>query len=69
MEIKNISMVILDISGNTKFIKMHTMSLIHAEQIVTELLETIIDTTEDVLTLNKLRGSSIELYYSLQCIP
>jgi len=59
MEIKNISMVILDISGNTKFIKMHTMSLIHAEQIVTELLETIIDTTEDVLTLNKLEGGAV----------
>ena len=62
MEIKNVSMVILDISGYTKFLKMHTMSLLHAEQIVTELLETIIDTTEDVLTLNKLEGDAVFLY-------
>ena len=62
MEIKNVSMVILDISGYTKFIKMHTMSLLHAEQIVTDLLETIIDTTEDVLTLNKLEGDAAFLY-------
>jgi len=55
-------MVILDISGYTKFIKMHSMSLIHAEQIVTDLLETIIDTTEDVLTLNKLEGDAVFLY-------
>jgi hypothetical protein len=62
MEIKKAVIVIADISGYTKFVKLHTMSLLHAEKIVTELLETIIDATRKPLIVNKLEGDAILFY-------
>ena len=41
MEIKKIFLV-LDISGYTKFVRLHRFSLIHAERIISELLESVI---------------------------
>jgi hypothetical protein len=39
MEIKKAFLVLVDISGYTQFIRNHKASLIHAERIITELLE------------------------------
>jgi len=58
IELKNVSMVLLDISGYTSFIKWHDMSLLHAEQIISELLESAIGSLDGLLTLNKLEGDA-----------
>lgn len=66
MEIKNVAIVLGDISGYTRFVKMHGASVLHAEQIITELLEAVIDTAHPPLTLNKLEGDAAFLYASLE---
>ena len=62
IELKKVSMVLLDISGYTSFIKWHDMSLLHAEQIISELLESAIGSLDGILTLNKLEGDAAFLY-------
>lgn len=62
MEVKNAFIVLLDISGYTKFIKLHKFSLIHAEQIINELLESIINSSDHPLVLNKLQGDAALFY-------
>ncbi|HEX5756401.1 MAG TPA: DUF2652 domain-containing protein, partial [Arenimonas sp.] len=54
--------MIVDISGYTRFITQRTTSMLHAEQIVTELLDAEIDKTEYPLRLNKLQGDAALLY-------
>ena len=66
MEIKRVVLVLADISGYTRFMKMHTTSLLHAEVIISELLETVIDHTEHPLTLSKLEGDAAFLYVTLE---
>lgn len=66
MEIKRLVLVLVDISGYTNFIKMHTMSLLHAEAIITDLLEAVIDHAEYPLTLSKLEGDAAFLYATLE---
>ncbi len=65
MEIKKVFLVLADISGYTRFMRVHTMSLLHAEAIVTELLEAVIDVAEFPLTLSKLEGDAAFLYAAL----
>ncbi|MFT5468430.1 MAG: hypothetical protein ACI8UO_003539 [Verrucomicrobiales bacterium] len=62
MEIKNAFIVLADISGYTKFVTLHAMSLLHAEKIVTELLESIMDATSEPLIVNKLEGDAVLFY-------
>lgn len=66
MEIKRLALVLIDISGYTRFMKMHTMSMLHAEVIITELLEAVIDHAEYPLTLSKLEGDAAFLYATLE---
>lgn len=66
MEIKKLVLVLVDISGYTNFIKMHTMSVLHAEAIVTDLLEAVIDHAEYPLTLSKLEGDAAFLYATME---
>ena len=56
MELVNAFLILADISGYTKFSKLHKLSLLHAEFIITELLESIIDTAASPLTLNEIEG-------------
>jgi len=56
------SLVILDISGYTRFITHREISLAHAEQIITQLVEAVIDCTEHPLQVNKLEGDAALLY-------
>ncbi len=65
MEIKQVVMVLADISGYTRFMKLHTVSLLHAEVIIADLLEAVIDHTEHPLTLSKLEGDAAFLYVTL----
>lgn len=62
MEIKNVALVIIDISGYTKFVKLQKMSHLHAEEIIFQLLEAVIDKAEYPLTLNKLEGDAAFMY-------
>jgi class 3 adenylate cyclase len=62
MNIKKVALVIVDISGYTQFIRSQKLSAIHAEEIVFELLEAVIDHAAYPLTLNKLEGDAAFLY-------
>ncbi len=68
-------LVLVDISGYTAFIRSHTMrvipvlgkrmnhtSQVHAETVITDLLETIISAVDHRLTLNKLEGDAALFY-------
>lgn len=65
MELKDVALVIADISGYTQFIKFHKTSLIHAQEIISELLESVIDKASYPLNLNKLEGDAALLYAEL----
>lgn len=67
MRLVHAYLVILDISGYTSFITQRTVSLLHAEQIITELMETVIDLAEHPLQVNKLEGDAALLYR--ECDP
>ncbi|HET7376319.1 MAG TPA: DUF2652 domain-containing protein [Anaerolineae bacterium] len=62
MEIKRVVLVLADISGYTRFMKIHTTALIHAEAIITDLLEAVLNQAEVPLTLSKLEGDAAFLY-------
>ncbi len=55
-------LVIVDISGYTDFIVNRTISLLHAEQIVSELLDAVAENSRHPLTLNKFEGDAALLY-------
>ena len=48
--------VIVDISGYTSFVKMHRTSMVHAEQIITDLMEAVRDQKEAPLELDNAVG-------------
>ena len=58
MRLTHAVLVLADISGYTAFITNRETSLLHAEQIITALLEAMIDRTEHPLVLNKLEGDA-----------
>lgn len=62
VELKSVALIILDISGYTNFIRMHKDSQIHAEEIIFDLLEAVIDQAEYPMVLNKLEGDAAFLY-------
>jgi len=64
MQMQNAVIVLADIGGYTRFMKLHGTALMHAESIISELLASIIDHTEYPLTLNKLEGDAA-LFYAL----
>ena len=65
MELKQVALVIVDISGYTRFIKFHKTSLIHAQEVISQLLESVIDRASHPLILNKLEGDAALLYAEL----
>jgi hypothetical protein len=62
MELQQVSLVLADISGYTNFIRIHKTSLLHAEQIITDLMDAIIDRVDAPLMVNKLEGDAAFLY-------
>jgi hypothetical protein len=62
MRLTHAFLVIVDISGYTSFITQRTVSLQHAEQIITELMETVIDRADHPLVVNKLEGDAALLF-------
>lgn len=59
---QNVFLVLLDISGYTRFIKLHKISLIHAERIIDELLERVIAETRPPLVLQEIEGDAVYFY-------
>lgn len=55
-------LVLVDISGYTRFVTDRTLTLTHAEQIITDLLNSVIDQARHPLILNKLEGDAALLY-------
>lgn len=51
-------LVIADIAGYTRFLRMHAMSVVHAQDIVVQLLEAVIEAVKGDLTLAKLEGDA-----------
>ncbi|HEY3250274.1 MAG TPA: DUF2652 domain-containing protein [Ignavibacteria bacterium] len=54
--------LVADISGYTKFMKMHEISLNHAKQIVVRLLKSIINAARPPLTVAELEGDAVFFY-------
>jgi hypothetical protein len=55
-------LVLADISGYTEFSRLHFTSLLHAEEIITELLESVLDSAEFPLQIGRLEGDAVLLY-------
>jgi hypothetical protein len=55
-------LVIADISGYTRFSRMHYTSQLHAEQIISELMDSIIQAAEFPLQVGQLEGDAVLMY-------
>lgn len=62
MGIKPIFIILVDISGYTNFIRLHKMSLLHAEKIIGELMESILDEVESPVIAHEILGDAISFY-------
>ena len=54
-----VTFVLGDISGYTRFIRFHGVSLVHAEKMISELLEDVISTAQPPLVLQELDGDAV----------
>ncbi|HTD28584.1 MAG TPA: DUF2652 domain-containing protein [Xanthomonadaceae bacterium] len=62
IRLTHVQLVIVDISGYTDFIVNRTISLVHAEEIISELLNAIAERSQHPLTLNKFEGDAALLF-------
>ena len=62
MSIKPLFIIIVDISGYTNFIRLHKVSLLHAEKIIGELMECILDEVKSPVVAHEILGDAISLY-------
>lgn len=62
MDPQKVFLVLVDISGYTRFIRFHKISLLHAERIIDELLESVIAEARVPLVLQELQGDAIYFY-------
>jgi len=62
MTIQPTFMLIADIAGYTRFMKFHRASLAHAQEIIAQLLEAVINATGKRLALAKLEGDAAFFY-------
>ena len=62
MTIQPTFMLIADIAGYTRFMKFHRASLAHAQEIIAQLLEAVINATSKRLVLAKLEGDAAFFY-------
>jgi len=61
-ELKKIFLILFDISGYTRFMQMHRDQVVHAEEIVVELLSSIISSAKAPMTLYEISGDSVSFY-------
>lgn len=62
-------LVIADIGGYTKFMTVHRVNLAHAQYVVAQLLEAVIDAAEPMYELAKLEGDAAFFYARLSDAP
>jgi hypothetical protein len=62
MEQKKVFLILIDISGYTRFTRLHRLSALHAEQIITDLLESIISRAGLPLIVHEVLGDSVNFY-------
>jgi hypothetical protein len=62
MRLAHAVLVLADISGYTSFIVKREVSLQHAEEIITALMEAMLDRAEHPLVVNKLEGDAALFY-------
>ena len=62
MGIERALLLIADIGGYTRFMKVHRINLAHAQTVITELLEAVIDGAPSPLKLSKLEGDAAFFY-------
>ena len=65
MTVQPTLLLIADIGGYTRFMKLHAVSLAHAHDIVSRLIETVIDAAKPELKLAKLEGDAAFFYLPL----
>lgn len=61
-DIKRIFIILVDISGYTRFIRLHKISLLHAEKIVDLLMESILEQVKQPVIAHEILGDAISLY-------
>lgn len=61
-EPRSLTLLVADISGYTRFITDRDVALAHAEQIVVDLLEAVVDHAGPPLVLHELEGDAVTLY-------
>jgi hypothetical protein len=62
MKLYPVSLVLIDISGYTNFTKLHRLSALHAEKIISDLLESIINRAGDPLVVHEILGDAVSFY-------
>jgi hypothetical protein len=62
MEQRKVFLILIDISGYTRFTRLHRLSAMHAEQIITDLLESIIRRASLPLVVHEILGDSVNFY-------
>src|ERR1700751_4411331 len=55
-------LLIADISGYTKFLRLHRLSTSHAQMVITELLESVIDAAMSPLKVCEVEGDAVFFY-------
>jgi hypothetical protein len=65
MGIERALLLIADIGGYTRFMKVHRINLAHAQDVVTQLMEAVIDGASAPLKLSKLEGDAAFFYAPL----
>jgi hypothetical protein len=58
MKLQRSVVIIVDVSGYTSFVKMHGMSIIHAEWLISELMKSMAQEFKMPIKLNKLEGDA-----------
>lgn len=66
---RKVLLLIADIGGYTKFIRAHSTSLVHADMIVHELLESVVRSARGRLEFSKLEGDAVFLFADASCPP
>ena len=62
MERRKVFLILIDISGYTRFTRLHRLSAMHAEQIISDLLESIINRATIPLVAHEILGDSVNFY-------
>lgn len=59
-------LVVADISGYTRFITERSLTLTHAEQVITDLIEAVLEQAQLPLVLNELEGDAALLFREIE---